>query len=121
MAVKSAYSNMAVVEARRSTTGSHPGNVQLGRVKVICDMFLFFLDETDEYFGLLIGRHVSVAATGQVDARYGENLKEAVSTDTLVQCLAMSQTIWCFHLPISATTQQANTKSFFFSQIWAFP
>lgn len=92
----------------------HPGNVQLGRVKVICDMFLFFLDETDEYFGLLISFHVSVAAIGQVDTCYGENLKEAVSADMLVQCLAMSQTIWCFHLPICATAQQANTKTFFF-------
>lgn len=56
---------------------SHRGNVQVGRLRTWGEVsrgYMFFMDVTEEYFGLLICPHIPVivVASSHVAARYGK-------------------------------------------------
>lgn len=90
------------------------GNVRLGRLilelaLVIC-FETYFMDETEDYFGLLAGQHVSVIIIAIVVACYGKTAKTPSAEQGInsrhVSSIFMLQL--CFHLPMCGFTLSSS-------------
>lgn len=95
----------------RNKTRRRPGNVKLGRLILGVGDFLFSMNATKKYFGLLISRHVSVAdvATSHVPAGY-DRIQLPNSTNLPVSA---SQFVHWLFLTLAKKQTQKRVKTFF--------